>query len=672
MSAIAGIYHLDQQEVVPGQISQMVEMLAHRGPDGQGTWCDRSVGLGHRMLRSTPESLLEQLPFVQDNLAITADARIDNRSELIPQLDLGDRSPETITDSEVVLTAYKKWGENCLKELIGDFSFAIWDEGKQQLFCARDHFGVKPFYYYASDSFLVFATEIKAIFCVEGVPRQLNPLRMGDYLLGMFHDTAMTSYQKILRLPPAHQMIVSANGVEISAYWSLDPTRVLPPASDEEYASQLREIFKEAVNCRLRSAYPIGSTLSGGLDSSSIACMAQTLLKQKDRLPLHTFSSVFDSMPECDERRYTKPIFEQGEFISHFVQGDRQTALENIEKMFWHQDEAFFGPNWFMNWPLYTEVKKQGVRIILDGCDGDNAVSEGYGRLSELAEAGQWSELVRQSWKLSKISDLPFWRGLWAYFYHYNLEQTVKRYRLLRGTRKFVYRIVNFIPSGRKNEAPMRWDALLNPEFSEAADMLGRYKAWRKTQGHGGLDERQRHFRNLVTQGTESFALELLDKMIAAFGVEPRYPFWDKRLIEFCLALPADQKLHDGHTRVVMRRAMAGIVPDEVRWRQGKTDFSANLTRSFVENQQALSEAMSSLDFAEEYVDKSTLNEIYYRLLETPSNQDSRQLWLGLSLSLWMRYAFREENKNQDVSSTSSSNTKTVNEVSRERVGSVM
>ena len=667
MSGIAGIYHLDGRLVKPEKLHRMVDILAHRGPDGADSWCDRAIGLGHRMLWSTPESLLEKLPFTKGDLTITADVRIDNRSELIPQLNLGNRLPEKITDSEVILAAYKKWGDRCPEKLLGDFAFAIWDSCKQHLFCARDHFGVKPFYYYASESLLVFATEIKALFCIEGVPRQLNKLRMGDYLLCMFHDTAMTSYQKILRLPPAHRMTASAGSVEISPYWSLDPNRTLPPASDEEYAAQLREIFTEAVNCRLRSAYPIGATLSGGLDSSSIACTARNLLQQKEQEPLHTFSSVFDSMPECDERSYTKPIFDQGGFAPHFVQGDHQTALENIEKMFWHQDEAFYAPNWFMTWPLYAEAQKQGVRIILDGHDGDSAVSYGCGLLSELAEAGRWPELVKQLWKLCKAMDVSFWKALRAYVNQY----IVKKHRLLRGFQKVATFVFSNKQSNQEAGEQTQWDRTLNSEFAEEINMAERYQDWRKTQSHGGMSERQQQYLNLVKQGLESFALETADKTLAAFNIEPRYPFWDKRLIEFCLALPAEQKLHNGWTRVVMRRAMSGILPDEVQWRYGKTDFTPNLTKGLTSNQQMLSEALISLDFADDYIDRPAIDDACNQLIENPSNSDARRLWPSLSLALWIRYAFGEEKQPQSVSSGSFSKN-LEDQTSREQIGTVM
>ena len=209
MSAIVGIYNLDDRPVNHADLVHMVDILAHRGPDGAAVWCEANVGLGHRMLHTTPESLSETLPFVDKSrdLVITADARIDNREELTEALGLSAETAKQLSDSQFILQAYIKWGEDCPNHLLGDFAFVIWDGRKQKLFCARDHFGVKPFYYYhAPGKFFAFATEIKALLTLADVPRQLNELRVGQYLTGMFDDKEITFYEGILRLPPAHVM----------------------------------------------------------------------------------------------------------------------------------------------------------------------------------------------------------------------------------------------------------------------------------------------------------------------------------------------------------------------------------------------------------------------------------------------------------------------------------
>lgn len=316
MSAIAGIYYLDDRRVNRADLARMIDILAHRGPDGSNIWSERAVGFGHRMLWTTPESLLEKLPLVNQSgdLAITADARIDNRDELIAALAFNDRPSEKITDSQLILAAYEKWGDRCLEHLLGDFAFAIWDGRNQIVFCARDHFGVKPFYYYyRAGQVFVFASEIKALLCLSEVPRRLNEVRIADYLTAMMEDKSNTSYQGILRLPPAHTMTVSyGGGIRLRSYWSVDPSRELRLNSDEEYADAFRELFTEAVRCRVRSAFPVGSHLSGGLDSSYITCIARELLPQEAGSVLHTFSNIFDDVAQCDERPFIEAVLAQG------------------------------------------------------------------------------------------------------------------------------------------------------------------------------------------------------------------------------------------------------------------------------------------------------------------------------------------------------------------------
>ena len=225
MSGIIGIYCLDGRPIDPMVLERMGESIAHRGQDGAGMWNSGPVGLGHRMRWTTPESLHEQLPLVNKtgNLILTADARIDNRDELIAALDLTGHPGREMSDSALILSAYEQWGECCPEKLLGDFAFAIWDGRKRRLFLARDHFGVKPFYYYRSDRLFVFASEIKALFNIPEVPRQLNEARVSHYLTPMMEDKTVTFYREIFRLPAHHTMTVSREGAKVRPYWALGP-----------------------------------------------------------------------------------------------------------------------------------------------------------------------------------------------------------------------------------------------------------------------------------------------------------------------------------------------------------------------------------------------------------------------------------------------------------------
>ncbi|MBD6615043.1 lasso peptide isopeptide bond-forming cyclase [Komarekiella sp. 'clone 1'] len=645
MSGIIGIYNLDGKLVNYQQLKDMVNILAHRGPDGSDAWCAGSVGLGHRMLWTTPESLLEKLPLVNqtEDLVITADLRIDNRDELIYTLQLNNYLPEKITDSQLVLAAYEKWGEQCPENLLGDFAFAIWDRQKQIIFCARDHFGIKPFYYYVSEKAFIFASEIKAIFCVPDVPRQINKVRIGDYLASMFHEADITSYKDIFRLPPAHRMTVSLEGIKLQSYWSIDPNRELRLGSDEEYAEAFREIFSKAVQCRLRSAFPIGSHLSGGLDSSSITCMARKLLAENGGRRLHTFSAVFDELAECDERPYINAVVAQGGLEPHYIKGDQISPLKNIDQMFWHQDEAFYAPNWSMSWALYEAIKAQGVRVVFDGFDGDNVVSDGYGYLSELARAGRWLSLAREIKELAKTFNVNFWRWLWSYVKQYGIKPAFSKYPPLRLFQRS-WQAFTRLGSRQDNQSANQpaWSATLNAEFVQRVGLQERYQAWQKIQSNFGQNERERHYRN-ITQGLVSFAAEMQDKTCAAFSIEQRYPFWDKRLVEFCLSLPAEQKLHMGWNRVVMRRAMANILPVEVQWRRGKANFSPNLVHGLLsfERERLDKLILHNLGVLAEYIDVTDLKQTYQRFISSQSptrGKDVHTIWIAVSLALWLQH----------------------------------
>src|SRR5918998_450263 len=184
MSGIVGIFYLDGRPLDPGLLRRMSESIAHRGPDGAGAWGEeRGIGLGHQLFHTTPESLGEMQPLTDrgGNVVLTADARIDNRDELFATLDLDDRPRGEVGDGELILAAYKKWGERCPERLLGDFAFAIWDRRKQKFFCARDHMGLKPFYYYRSGNIFVFASEIKALLRIPEVPQRLNEVAVADH-----------------------------------------------------------------------------------------------------------------------------------------------------------------------------------------------------------------------------------------------------------------------------------------------------------------------------------------------------------------------------------------------------------------------------------------------------------------------------------------------------------
>lgn len=627
MSGIAGVYYLDGRAVDRTDVECMVERITHRGPDASGVWSEGAVGLGHRMLWTTPESLRERLPLVnkRGDLALTADARIDNRDELVEALGLNSGHCEEMSDSELILRAYEQWGERCSERLLGDFAFVIWDRRRQLLFCARDHFGVKPFYYYDSPHAFAFASEIKALLCLREVPRRLNETRVADYLVPMLEDKAITFYQDILRLPPAHIMIVDREGIRLRPYWALDPSRELRLGSDGEYAEAFRELFTNAVRCRLRSAFPVGSMLSGGLDSSSIVCVARNLLAENGAGPLHTFSAVFDDVPECDERPFIQAVLAQGGLVPHYVPGDQLGPLADLDRVFHHEDEPFYAPNLFLHWGLYSAARKQGVRVVLDGLDGDTSVSHGLGFLPELAAAGRWKTLAAEVIGLSKRFD----RSPWSILSYHAIKPLVpiafqQAWRALRGA----------------NRATHIFGAILSPAFALRVAFDRRLEVLRGSRIRCVRTSKEGHYRGL-TAGLIPYALEVADRAAAGFGVEPRYPFFDRLLVEFCLALPPEQKIRQGWTRLVMRRAMGGILPAEVQWRGGKSDLSPNFIRGLLTFHREILDGVMAEDsrLLGNFVNIVDVREACRRYLSERSEEDALTIWKVATLAWWLRRA---------------------------------
>ncbi|MBH8571536.1 lasso peptide isopeptide bond-forming cyclase [Nostocaceae cyanobacterium CENA369] len=664
MSGIMGVQNLNSQPVSYQYLEKMVDILAHRGPDGADIWVEESVGFGHRMLWTTPESLIEKLPLVNQagNLVITADARIDNREELIPLLKLPERPIEKITDSEFILAAYEKWGESCPEHLLGDFAFAIWDKRQQSLFCARDHFGVKPFYYYyLPNQVFVFASEIKALLCLPQVPRRLNEVRIADYLALMMEDKAITTYQDILRLPPAHSMVVNQSGLNIWSYWTLEQ-RELQLESNEAYAAEFRKIFTEAVRCRLRSAFAIAAHLSGGLDSSAITCVARNLLTQEGKTQLHTISSIFDKIPECDERAYINAVLEQGGLIPHYVRGDGIGPLSNLNSIFQYEDEALLGPSHFYPWTINDAAKKLGLRITLDGFDGDTTVSHGTTRLSELARQGKWNTFAQEVKALSPHHNvshtavlrnygLPQLRDLAKQFRWIAFAQAVQKIhqyfgisrKLLiihHGIKPFIQQILQRWHKQEKSQKSLISQIpLVKRQFAEQIHLEERIQTLDNST-QSPLTLREEHWRSL-TQGILVYTLEQMDQYAAMFSLEARHPFMDKRLIEFCLALPSEQKLCQGWGRMVMRRALDGILPETIQWRGGKTNLTPNFLHGLVHrDRQILDEVMcNKLESIEKYINVDFLRTAYQRLIsadDKASNDDSTVVWQAVTLALWL------------------------------------
>lgn len=623
MSAVFGIWHLDGRSVQEGTLDRMSKALAHRGPDGSDAWQEGAVGLGHRMFRTTPESLTERQPIVvrAGDLVLTVDGRIDNRDELIRNLGLASRPSETVTDAELVLGAYERWGDHCAEHLLGDFAFAVWDSARRSLLCGRDHFGVKPLYYFHTPGrIFAFASEVKALFALEEVPRDFDELEIARHLMvPLADDPASTYYRHVRRVPPGHTMTVTTEGLRFRRYWSLDPGRELRLASDREYAEAVREAFVEAVRCRLRAISPVASMLSGGLDSSSVTCVADRILKETGRGPMHTVSAIYPDVAASDESRFIRAVLDQCNVEPHFFEADHVSPIAELDRMNWHGDGANFAGNLYLNWNLYQIASSQGARVVLDGFDGDTTVSHGHCALRELAGAGRWIRLAREVRGEARMGGQPWRPALWRWIRAYRVRPALRRLGLARQSRRV------------DNDAAPRWSQSLDADFAESLmDHVVSPVQFRT--------ERDYHYF-MLRRSILLHSLSFIDAIGAGAGVEARFPFFDVRLAELCLSLPTDQKRHRGWSRVVMRRAMEGYLPEQIQWRSGKSDmgpgFHHTLRTRGGDDIDTVLQAHSGHHLR--YADLGYFRETHEKFIAgRASDEEDLKFWRILSLALWL------------------------------------
>jgi asparagine synthase (glutamine-hydrolysing) len=550
-------------------------------------------------------------------------------------LDLG-RCAE-ITDSELILSAYEKWGEGCVEHLIGDFAFCIWDSRTRSLFCARDPLGVKHFYYrHSPNGAFAFASEIKGLLALPFVPRRLNDLSIAYHLLPIYEDRTLTFYEGISRLPSTHTLLFDQNGIHLRRSWCPDLSKELRLKSNEEYAEAFREIFTESVRCRLRSAFPIGSMLSGGLDSSSITCTAGDLLKRQGNQSLHTFSAIWPSIapvsPKIDERAFMEAVIDMGGFVPHYIHADDISPLIDWKKIYWHEDQTLSAPNMYMDWEIFKSAHQCGARVLLGGTDGDTVVSYGYQDLAAFAKSGRWLTLWRESRALSRnmpkrVHNLK--TLVWGMGFKPIVPESVKKgWRLVRN--KPTVRDSNLPAFSRKRP--------LNLEFTKRIQLEERLAA---LLGPDSAQSSRECQWNDIASGDWSYILECFEKASAAHSIEVRYPFFDRRLVEFCLSLPAGQRLQGGYTRSILRRAMQGVLPPKIQWRTDKGNLSAGVCLKLLEFERATLDQLIMQDSAtiQDYIDITTLREIYDRYKTNPlaCQEEAFSLMLIASLSLWLQ-----------------------------------
>lgn len=561
-------------------LQRMAMPLAARGPEGTRIWQSGEVGLGHTLLATTPELITEAQPWrhPESGCAITADVRLDNRAELLARLGLARRDG-TIGDAELIVHAWLAWGEAFLERLLGDFAFALFDPRQRLLMLARDHTGMRPLYYsHYTGGPLVFASEARSVLASGLVPKRLNEGRIADFLVGQLegYDKVSSFYEGIQRLAPAHRMRVGCTRATVERYWRPAPQPELKLADDRAYADAFLEVFTEAVRCRLRSPDPVGAMLSGGMDSGAVVAVARRLLSESGQLPLTTFSAVGPDPAACIETRTIGIAAAMGSIDPQFIDYTRLGPLmPELESTGWNLQEPFDNHMTLLR-AVWISAHRRNIKVVLHGAAGDVVFAHGS-YPARLMRAGHWLRGVREVWGEARFHAehrpdyLSVSRALLAGLVPDQMRSCQRAWRTwLRQSRS----------------VSLLKDSLISPEFARRIDLEGRL---RHLESHalGVLSEPYPvECASYVDHPYAVVGHERYDRVASDLAIESRDPFMDRRVIDFCLGLPGEQRLAGGWPKVLLRRAMAGRLPDEVRWRRGKQHLGFAFTRAFVQAMQ--------------------------------------------------------------------------------------
>jgi len=568
MCGITGIVNLDKKPVEKKILEKMNASLSHRGPDDEGFFIEKNIGLAQRRLSILDLSPLGHQPMFYDNnnLAIVFNGEIYNYLEIRAELIILGYKFRSQTDTEVILAAYQEWGTDCLARFNGMWAFVIYDKKNDLIFAARDRLGVKPFYYLEDKEKFLFASEIKALLKHPEIKSEPNEKIVWDYLIrGLVDHSEDTFFRHVKELRGGYYLVLRkkkpaspAGRLEIRKYWDLDPSKKQAALSDQALQDKFRELFLDSVNFRLRSDVPIGTCLSGGLDSSAIVCVINDFLKKEGKITQigrwqKTFSSAYDSKKykDCDERRYINEVIRKTKAKSHLVFPSASQLVKEIKDVIYHQDYPFCSTSIYAQWNVFRLARQNGVKVMLDG-QGSDELLAGYHLyfgiyFSELLKEFKIPRFVYEVIMYSRKHE----RSVWGIFKDLFME-LVRRGFLGGLTSRFFQNQWSeydvFKPSWKnkfKSPAPLR------PSGNLLKDGL------------------HNHLKTSITS-----LLRYEDRDSMAFGIESRVPFLDYRFVEFVYALSDNQKIRQGETKWIMRQALKGILPEKIRTRQDKIGFA--------------------------------------------------------------------------------------------------
>jgi asparagine synthase (glutamine-hydrolysing) len=623
---VSGFFGLLQRRG-PGPDTALCEQLlaaqAYRGGDRSSFWHDPQAALGHSLLTTTAQLAREPQPFTHPHsgAVISADVRLDNRTELAAQLGMPASALARIGDAQLILEAWQRWGEDCPQYLLGDFAFTLWDPKRQRLFGARDHLGIKPFYYHLSDDLCMAASDTVTLLAHPRIATDFNDNRIADFFFDGMEgaDLSSTFYNSLRRLPPAHCICVDQNKVRSACYWQPTPAPAMQdsgvPTGDEAFL----EILRQAVACRLPDSDAAGVLLSGGVDSALVTSVAAGQGPPGAAPHIITYSRI-SSEPGCSETKAIEQLQQQLSLpaVQLSVQQDEYHYASSLAAASASCEP--FDMSMTLVRELYSTAVRNGQRIMLDGVEGDLPHSLPTDYPASLLRQGYWLDAWRET------------LGLWNHQFDRQISLArVVRQSLLPGLIPTSLRRLRRRSVGRHSAAQLVAKSMINPLFAKQTECLDRLQRFQSHQSPGPATSTTALHSRAISHPFLAVALERYDRVAASQGAEARHPLLDKRLVELSLNLPWQQKVSQGHSKTQLRRAAQHSgVPSATAWAHTTEHLGWQCTeRAQMQLTQEINNCCLTMRPAlERYVRTDKLD---------PAQLKPAERWQLFSLALWLQ-----------------------------------
>jgi asparagine synthase (glutamine-hydrolysing) len=604
LSAFAVIYERSNTTGNPEVFNRIMERLNHRGPDGSDVIAAGNVMMGHWHFWTTPEEVDERQPLALNGLPfkVVLDGRIDNREELFSKLSITPAEGKSLSDAALVLRAYARWNEDCFGHFVGEFALVIFDAQKNEIVCARDQLGDRTLFYASYGTWMVVASEPWAVVGANGIRPELNERVVAHYFALKIPEDGQTFFNNVCELLPAHIMKVNAGNQRTWCYWQPNLDKKIRYNTDAEYGEHFLALLEEATRCQMRSNTPVGVMMSGGLDSTSVACLAARMISPQQ---LTTISYVFDELPDCDERQYINAVKEKWNLRSIQIPCDDAWPYKDLQTHAPNPNEPYENPYRLVHDRAFARAREEGLRVILNGGFGDHLYIAGKEWLTDLLFEWHFPTALREL-KIQSQSK--------------GLRQALKPQYLRQIARRLFYAIFNRHYTRQKSTGS-NWLTQYCINFLSGS------------QNTSPADERYATLLGLLT----SFSSSHTFFNVSLYGLELRSPYRNRRLIEFVLTLPAYQLYSHGINKHILRTSMKNILPEMVSTRTQPTalyslffrgvEREKDILESYAQNTDAIWHKFVKMDWL--------LKHWGNKITRQEDGPKSLVFWLCLSYDAW-------------------------------------